>query len=201
MERAIDVYIKNKDSSGLIKLGAFAAIINIIYVLLVKLRMYIMARITGKVLLSIRQELYVHIQKLSFSFFDSRPTGKILARIIGDVNSLKDVLANSVTTLIPDFITICAVVAIMVIKDVKLALASLISLPLLILFLWLIQIYSHKRWQLHRKKSSNLNAFIHEDLSGMRIIQSFNAEKETEGNKGQNHEDRGKGDQVWSKYR
>lgn len=180
MERAIDVYIKNKDENGLIKLGIFAAIINIVYVLLVKLRMYIMARMTGKVLLTIRQELYVHIQKLSFSFFDSRPTGKILARIIGDVNSLKDVLANSVTTLIPDFITICAVVGIMVVKDVKLALASLISFPLLVLFMWLIQIYSHKKWQIHRKKSSNLNAFIHEDLSGMRIIQSFNAEKETE---------------------
>lgn len=180
IERAIDVYIKNKDENGLIKLGIFAAIINIMYVLLVKLRMFIMARITGKVLLSIRQELYIHIQKLSFSFFDSRPTGKILARIIGDVNSLKDVLANSVTTLIPDFITICAVVAIMVIKDIKLAIASLISFPLLVLFMWLIQIYSHKRWQIHRKKSSNLNAFIHEDLSGMRIIQSFNAEKETE---------------------
>lgn len=180
MERAIDVYIKNKDGNGLIKLGIFAGIINIIYVFLVKLRMYIMARVSGKVLLTIRQELYIHIQKLSFSFFDSRPTGKILARIIGDVNSLKDVLSNSVTTLIPDFITICAVVAIMFIKDVKLALASLISLPLLILFMWLIQIYSHKKWQVHRKKSSNLNAFIHEDLSGMRIIQSFSAEKETE---------------------
>lgn len=180
MERAIDVYIKSKDGNGLIKLGIFAAIINIVYVLLVKLRMFIMARMTGKVLLTIRQELYVHIQKLSFSFFDSRPTGKILARIIGDVNSLKDVLANSVTTLIPDFITICAVVGIMVVKDVKLALASLISFPLLVLFMWLIQIYSHKKWQIHRKKSSNLNAFIHEDLSGMRIIQSFHAEKETE---------------------
>lgn len=180
MERAIDVYIKNKDGNGLIKLGIFAAIINIVYVLLVKLRMFIMARMTGNVLLTIRQELYVHIQKLSFSFFDSRPTGKILARIIGDVNSLKDVLANSVTTLIPDFITICAVVGIMVVKDVKLALASLISFPLLVLFMWLIQIYSHKKWQIHRKKSSNLNAFIHEDLSGMRIIQSFHAEKETE---------------------
>jgi len=180
VERAIDVHISTGDSDGLIKLGIFAAIINVLFVILVKLRMYIMARISGKVLLTIRQELYVHIQKLSFSFFDSRPTGKILARIIGDVNSLKDVLSNSVTTLIPDFITICAVVIIMLVKNYKLALASLISLPLLVIFLWVIQVYSHKRWQIHRKKSSNLNAFLHEDLSGMRIIQSFNAEKETE---------------------
>ncbi len=181
VERAIDVYIANGDMNGLIKLGIFAIVLNITFILLVKLRMYIMAKISNNVLLTVRQNLYTHIQKLSFSFFDSRPTGKILARIIGDVNSLKDVLSNSVTTLIPDFITICAVVGIMVIKNYKLALAAMISLPILIICLWLIQVYSHVRWQIHRKKSSNLNAFIHEDLSGMRIIQSFTAEKETEG--------------------
>ncbi|HWT74719.1 MAG TPA: ABC transporter ATP-binding protein [Mobilitalea sp.] len=176
---AIDVNIANKDLKGLFILGAFALTLNIIFVLLVKLRMYLMAKISNDVLLTIRQELYTHIQKLSFSFFDSRPTGKILARIIGDVNSLKDVLSNSVTTLIPDFITICAVVTIMMVINWKLAFASLISLPLMMLGLWYIQTHSHKKWQLHRKKSSNLNAFIHEDLSGMRIIQSFTAEEET----------------------
>lgn len=179
MQRAIDVNIANKDMKGLIQLGLAALALNIIFVLLVKLRMYLMARISNKVLLTIRQELYTHIQKLSFSFFDSRPTGKILARIIGDVNSLKDVLSNSVTTLIPDFVTICAVVTIMMFINWKLALASLITLPFMAFGLWFIQSRSHKRWQLHRKKGSNLNAFIHEDLSGMRIIQSFTAEEET----------------------
>jgi ATP-binding cassette subfamily B protein len=179
MQRAIDVNIANKDIKGLFLLGLGALGLNIIFVLLVKLRMYLMARISNNVLLTIRQELFTHIQKLSFSFFDSRPTGKILARIIGDVNSLKDVLSNSVTTLIPDFITICAVVTIMLIINWKLALASLITLPFMAFGLWFIQTYSHKRWQLHRKKGSNLNAFIHEDLSGMRIIQSFTAEDET----------------------
>ncbi len=179
IRRAIDVYVAAKDLKGLFILGAFALCLNIIFILLVKLRMFLMARISNNVLLTIRQELYTHIQKLSFSFFDSRPTGKILARIIGDVNSLKDVLSNSVTTLIPDFITICAVVTIMMVINWRLALASLISLPLMMFGLWYIQTRSHKRWQLHRKKSSNLNAFIHEDLSGMRIIQSFTAEEET----------------------
>jgi len=180
IRHAIDTNIANNDLQGLFIIGGFALAINIAFVLLVKLRMYLMARISNNVLLTIRQELYTHIQKLSFSFFDSRPTGKILARIIGDVNSLKDVLSNSVTTLIPDFVTICAVVTIMVIINWKLALASLVTLPFMMMGLWFIQTFSHKRWQLHRKKSSNLNAFIHEDLSGMRIIQSFTAEKETE---------------------
>lgn len=179
IEHAINVNIADKDMNGLLKLGIFAAVMNIAYIFLVKLRMLIMAKVSNTVLLAIRQELYTHIQKLSFSFFDSRPTGKILARVIGDVNSLKDVLSNSVTTLIPDFITVVAVVAIMMAKDFRLALAALISLPLLIIGMWLIQVYSHVKWQIYRKKNSNLNAFIHEDLSGMRIIQSFTAEKET----------------------
>jgi len=180
IDLAIDVYIAHKDMEGLLSLGIFAISLNIAFVLLVKLRMYLMAKISNNVLLTIRQELYTHIQKLSFSFFDSRPTGKILARIIGDVNSLKDVLSNSVTTLIPDFITICAVVVIMTVINWKLALAALITLPFMIFGLWFIQVRSHIRWQLFRKKGSNLNAFIHEDLSGMRIIQSFTAEDETE---------------------
>lgn len=180
VERAIDVYIKNKDYKGLFTLGIIGVILNIILVLLIKLRMYIMAKMSNDVLLTIRQELYTHIQSLSFNFFDSRPTGKILARIIGDVNSLKDVLSNSVTTLIPSFITICAVVVIMFIKNYRLAFAAMISLPLMIIGVWFVQTRAHKRWQIHRKKSSNLNAFIHEDVSGMKIIQSFRAENETE---------------------
>lgn len=180
IEKAIDVYIKQKDMNGLLKLGVFAASINILLVILIKIRMYIMAEVSNKVLLTIREELYSHIQTLSFHFFDSRPTGKILARIIGDVNSLKEVLSNSVTTLIPDFITISSVVFIMFIKNWRLALAALSSLPLMIIGVWIIQKKAHVRWQLFRKKGSNVNAFVHEDISGMYIIQSFGAEEETQ---------------------
>lgn len=179
IEAAIDKYIGSGNYRGLVYLLLAAIVLNIIMILLVKLRMAIMAKVCNSVLLTIRQELYTHIQTLDFHFFDSRPTGKILSRIIGDINSLKDVLSNSVTTLIPDFITICAVVAIMLIKNPLLALASLSTLPVLIVGMVCIQVFSHKRWQIFRKKSSNLNAFVHEDISGIRIIQSFTAEEET----------------------
>ncbi|MEG1946413.1 MAG: ABC transporter ATP-binding protein [Lachnospiraceae bacterium] len=179
IEEAIDVYIANKDLPGLGKLAVFTLILNIAFIIMVKVRMYVMAIISNKILLDIRQELYEHIQTLSFSFFDSRPTGKILARIIGDVNSLKNILTNAVTTLIPDFITICGVVLIMVIKDWRLALASLCSIPLMMLAIWFIQKFSHIRWQIFRKKGSNLNAYVHESMAGMNVIQSFRAEEET----------------------
>lgn len=179
METAIDVYISAENWDGLLHLTGFALILNVIMTGAMKVRMYIMAKVCNSILVTIRQELYTHIQVLDFQFFDSRPTGKILARIIGDINSLKDVLSNCVTTLIPDFITICAVAIIMFVKNPILAAASLSSTPVMAICLWLIQIYSHKRWQIHRKKASNLNAFVHEDFSGIRIIQSFHAQDET----------------------
>lgn len=179
VESAVDDYIRSGNYPGLLKLLLFAVALNTIMILMLKARMYIMAKVCNKILVTIRQELYTHIQTLDFHFFDSRPTGKILARIIGDINSLKDVLGNCVTTLIPDFIMVCAVVAIMFIKNSRLALASLCSLPLMIVGMTIIQICSHKRWQIYRKKSSNLNAFVHENMAGMRIIKSFHAEEET----------------------
>ena len=179
IEEALDNYVANSDLPGLLKLGVFALLINVLFILLVKARMYIMALITNKILLKIRQDLYEHIQTLSFSFFDSRPTGKILARIIGDVNSLKNVLNNFVTTLIPELITVLGVVVIMLVKDVRLALAALSSIPLMAVTVFCIQRITHKRWRIFRKKSSNLNAYVHEDIAGMSVVQSFGAEDET----------------------
>ena len=180
MESAIDDYIAVKDLNGLYRLLIIALVINLLLVVTVKLRMYIMAKMCNEILLTIRQQLYTHIQKLDFQFFDSRPTGKILSRIIGDINSLKDVLSNCVTTLIPDGLTVIAVVVIMICKNPKLALASMMTIPFMTIGMVYIQVKAHPRWQLFRKKSANLNAFIHEDMAGMRIIQSFHAQQETE---------------------
>ena len=179
MESAIDNHIQSGDFKGLLHLAILAIILNGTMVLLIRFRMYMMAGVCNKVLLTIRQELYTHIQTLDFHFFDSRPNGKILSRIIGDINSLKDVLNNFVTTLLPDAVTVIAVVIIMFIKNPRLAAASLISIPIMAIGIWVIQVKAHKRWLIFRKKSSNLNAYIHEDMSGIRIIQSFTAEPET----------------------
>lgn len=179
IEKAIDTYIAAGNMPGLIRLLLLALILNLLMVGSMKLRMLMMEKVCNNILVTIRQELYTHIQTLDLHFFDSRPTGKILSRIIGDINSLKEVLGNFVTTLIPDFIMVLAVGCIMFLKNPTLALASLCSLPVMAVGMWLIQVYSHKRWQIFRKKSSNLNAFVHEDISGIRIIQSFTAEEET----------------------
>ncbi len=179
IEYAIDVHVADKNMKGLIIVASSVALLGLVYMLFVKLRMYMMNKVANKILLDIREELYEHIQKLSFTFFDSRPTGKILARIIGDVNSLKDVMANTITNLIPNFITVFGVVFIMLVKDWKLALGTLCSMPLMIIAIFWIRSMTHTRWADMRKKASNLNAYVHEDIAGIAVVQSFHAEDET----------------------
>ncbi len=179
IEYAIDVHVANSNVKGLLIIASLIAALGIVYILLVKLRMYMMNLVANKILTDIRDELYEHIQTLSFTFFDSRPTGKILARIIGDVNSLKDVMSNTITNLIPNFITVIGVVIIMLVKDWRLALGTLASMPLMIGSIWWIRGKNHERWQLVRKKSSNMNAYVHEDIAGISVVQSFHADDET----------------------
>lgn len=179
IERAIDVHIAQKNTKSLISLIILGAILNVVYILLIKLRMYLMALMSNDVLVKIRIELYEHIQKLGLRFFDSRPAGKIIARVIGDVNSLKGVLSDVVTTLFPQITTLIAVLIIMLVKDWILTIASLITFPLLAFGLVFIQNKCRVLWHLHRKKDSNLSGFIHEDIAGIRVIQSFAAEDET----------------------
>lgn len=178
IERAVDVYVANSDIRGLARLAVLALIVYSAYAICTRNYMIVMEEATNQILLTIRHQLYSHIQTLSFHFFDSRPTGKILARVVGDVNSLRDVYSESVTKLLPDLLLLIGVATIMLLKNWQLALATLLMVPVLALFMFLIQFKAHRLWQVHRKKNSNLNAFIHEDFSGIRIVQSFAAEQE-----------------------
>ncbi len=178
IELAVDTYVAHSDIPGLFRLGGVGFFLFLLYMLCRRGWMRIMADITNQVLMTIRSDLYRHIQSLSFHFFDSRPTGKILARIVGDINSLKEMLSDSVTKLLPDFLTLIGIACIMLVKSWQLALAAFLTLPLLAAGMFIIQIRAHKLWQIHRQKNSNLNGFIHENFSGIRIVQSFAAEQE-----------------------
>lgn len=180
----VDNYIEKSDYQGIFLILGIGVALNLLMAVCVRARILMMGRISNQVLLEIRQELYTHIQSLGFSFFDKRPTGKILARVIGDVNSLKEVLNNAVVTLVPELVNIIAVLGIMMVLNIKLALAGIAMLPLLMIGMNYVEIVAHKRWQIHRQKSSNMNAFTHEDFSGITVVQSFTAEKQTSRNFG-----------------
>ncbi|BBE31919.1 multidrug ABC transporter ATP-binding protein [Tepiditoga spiralis] len=174
---AIDKYIKANDIYGLLKIGMIMIGLNFFALIISKLRVTMMGKMTNRIVVNIRRELYSHIQKLSFSFFDDRPVGKILARVIGDVKSLEQFFSNSVKQFIPEILRIVFVTIIMFSMNFKLALVSISILPLLFIGLFTIEILSRKRWDLFRKKKSNLNAYTHENFSGIRVVQSFVAEE------------------------
>lgn len=179
IELAIDKYIANKNLEGLYKLVVAVTALNLGVVVADKVRMYVMAKVCNGVLVNIRQELYSHIQTLDFKFFDSRPTGKILSRVIGDINSLRDVLNNIVTSVVPNVLTVIGVAIIMLCKNWILALVSMLTLPLMIGATVYIENRANKHWSDFRKKCSNLNAFLHEDMAGIQTIQNFDAQQES----------------------
>lgn len=182
LQQAIDVHVVNKDINGILLIGGFLLIINIFAWIASKIRWTMISKITNNILVNIRHELYEHIQKLSFDFFDNRPVGKILARVVGDVNALKNLFNQSIQTLIPELLSLICVAIAMFILNIKLAMACIILLPFLTIAMFYIEIHSRKRWEVFRNKRSNLNGFTHEDFSGIKVVQAFANEKNTEKN-------------------
>ena len=182
LQQAIDVYVVNKDINGILLIGGILLVINIFAWIASKIRWTMISKITNNILVNIRHELYEHIQKLSFDFFDNRPVGKILARVVGDVNALKNLFNQSIQTLIPELLSLVCVAMAMFILNVKLAMACIILLPFLTIAMFYIEIHSRKRWEVFRNKRSNLNGFTHEDFSGIKVVQAFANEKNTEKN-------------------
>lgn len=177
---AIDSNIKHNDVKGLMMIGGVLLVLNYLAMISSRIRWTMISSVTNNILVNIRHELYTHIQKLSFTFFDNRPVGKILARVMGDVNALQNLFNQSIQTLIPELLSLVCVTVVMFILNVKLALASVLILPFLAAAMFYIETRARKRWDVYRKKRSNLIAFIHEDFSGIKVVQSFAKEKDKE---------------------
>lgn len=177
IKEAIDVYIKNEDIKGLVIVTIIVLILNLLSAYASKVRIYKMGFVSNKIVLNLRENLYEHIQKLSFSFFDSRPVGKILARVVGDVNALQKLFSNAVTSFLPQVFQLILVTIFMFSLNLKLALATMVVMPVLGILLFMIEIKSRPRWQEMRGKRSNLNAYTHESFSGIKILQGFRQEE------------------------
>lgn len=180
LEIAIDDKVANHDINGLIFIGAILVALNLLAWWISILRWKKIYSVTNNILLNIRRELYTHIQDLSFDFFDSRPVGKILARVVGDVNALKNLFNQSIQQLIPQLLNLALISVAMLMLNVKLALVCIALLPILAIAMFCIEIFSRRRWEIYRKKRSNLNAFTHEEFSGVKVVQSFAKENDTD---------------------
>lgn len=178
IQRIIDVEIVNKDVKGLAFFIGVSLLLAVINLIANRIWRNIMADVSNDVVFGIRRSLYIHIQELGLDFFDGRPAGKILARVTGDVNSLKEVLSSTITQLIPEALTVVTVLVVMIVVNPILTLSAVAAVPIILIGVFLCEIVAHRRWQMLRKKDSNMSAFIHEDIAGITIIQSFHAQDE-----------------------
>jgi len=173
MKISIDTFVAEKNVKALLLLGVGLLLLNVFSMILSGIRTISMSKITNQILVDIRHSLYTHIQTLSFNFFDNRPVGKIISRVVGDVNALQNLLNNSIVNLIPNVFTIIMVVCVMLLLNPALAGICLITMPLLLFAMLYIQIKADNKWKSFREHRSSLIGYTHESLSGMKVIQGF----------------------------
>ncbi len=178
IKTAIDREIPQGNIRGVIILAVLFLITIFINAVCSKFRIRIMTDLGQSVIYNIRKDIFVHLQKLPFHYYDSRPHGKILVRVVNYVNALSDLLSNGIINLIIDAFVLVAIIAFMLYLNVKLTMLCLLGLPLLMLAIFSIKNAQRKAWQALSRKQSNLNAYLHESIAGIRVTQSFTREEE-----------------------
>ncbi|PST48254.1 multidrug ABC transporter ATP-binding protein [Bifidobacterium callitrichos] len=173
----IDEAIPNKDLTKLGLLAGALACLIVVYELALRYRTVAITRVGQMMLKDMRRDLFTHIQTLPFSYFDSRPHGKILIRVVNYVNTLSDTLSSGLISVFADVFTFFVTLVVMFAIDWRLALWSLVLFPVLILWVRVLQHFQRKAFQKLSNKQSNLNAFIHESIAGVKTTQTFAREK------------------------
>ena len=175
---ALDDIIPSGNLINLIILSLIYALSLILVSAFMKQRILTMGEVGQDILVDMRNDLFVNLQTLPFSYYDSRPHGKILVRVVNYINSLSDLLSNGFVNLIADTVTLLITIIFMFCLDYKLALVSLIGLPVLIAVMMSLKKAQRLANQKLSSKQSNMNAYVHESINGIKVTQSFSREEE-----------------------
>lgn len=178
MTYAIDTNIKEMTFEGLPLLAFYMVVLSAVGMLCMFFRVRIMDKVGRTAIANLRQDLFNHVQSLSFSFFDTRSAGKIMVRIINDVNSLNDLFTNGIVNCIIDCVTMVLLLVFMFTSEWRLSLLALSTVPFMILIVFVLKRRMRRNWQNVRIKISTMNGYLHESLSGMRVTQAFVREAE-----------------------
>ena len=178
IERALDVAIPTGDRRGLVILVLWLVFFYAMSVIFFTIRSHIMINVSQDIIYNIRSDIFAHLQKLPFQYYDDRPHGKILIRVVNYVNSVSDMLSNGLINVILEILNLIFIVIFMFIVDVKLSLVVLAGVPVLMFFMFWIKNKQRKAWQQVSNKNSNLNAYLQENIVGARITQIFAREDE-----------------------
>lgn len=188
VQNAIDNYMIPADQTSAVSpedrvkyiiLSGIAVFVCIILsVILAKTRSKMMIKVGQDIVYDIRKDLFEHMQRLSFEYYDSRPHGKILTRIINYINAISDLMTNGLVNFILEIINLIFITVFMFFVSWQLALVTLTGLPVYAFIILMIKNGQRKAWQQVNNKSSNLNAYLHESIVGVKISQMFTREEE-----------------------
>lgn len=142
------------------------------------IRSRIMTVVGQDIIFDIRTDLFKHLQELPFEYYDNRPHGKILIRVVNYVNSVSDMLSNGIINVILECLNMLFIMIFMFFVNVKLSLVVLSGLPIFAVIMMMTKKRQRKAWQDVSNKSSNLNAYLQENITGARVTQIFTREEE-----------------------
>ncbi len=174
----MDECIPGKDFRRIVMLALATLGISAFTALALKVKISIMTKIGQGIVHDLRTDLFTHVLKLPFSYFDSRPHGKIQVRIVNYVNNLSDVLSNGLVNTVTDLCSLIFIIIFMFTINLPLTLVVLCGLPVFIAYVFILKKHQRKAWRVQSNKQSNLNAYISESINGIRVTQSFVREEE-----------------------
>ncbi|EDJ0214002.1 ABC transporter ATP-binding protein [Listeria monocytogenes] len=174
----IDDTIPNKNITQLFWIAIIFIVSVVVTGLCMRYRIRSITLIGQDILKDMRTAIFGHLQKLTFSYFDSRPHGKILIRVVNYINMLSDLLSNGLINLISDILSVIVTLGFMLMIDPVLTLYSLALIPVLFVIVMVIKTAQRKAYQVLSNKQSNMNAYIHESIAGIKVTQSFSREEE-----------------------
>ena len=172
-QNAIDEYIPNKDVQSLVIAGILIIITVIAQAICNKKRSRATAKAGQAIIRDIRRDLFVHLQELPFDYFDSRPHGKILVRVVNYVNSVSDFLTNGMINMVLEGLSLLFIAGFMLYMHPGLSLVVFSGIPVFVIYLFAIKGVQRRAWQLQANKQSNYTAYLAESINGERVTQSF----------------------------
>ncbi|MDQ0491929.1 ATP-binding cassette subfamily B protein [Paenibacillus brasilensis] len=131
-----------------------------------------------RVIYDLREDLFKHIQKLSFNFFDKRPAGSVLVRVTNDINSLQDLFTNGAVNVLIDCVQLMGIIVILLLINWKLGLAVIVTVPIMFLISTKLRVRIRRAWQEVRMKNSRINSHLNESIQGIRVTQAYTQEQE-----------------------
>jgi len=174
---AIDGPIAHKDPSGLVAIVIGFAFLLVAEFMLRFAQIYCLEKIGWNVVYDLRRAVYNHLQSLASSFFDRNPVGRLVTRVTTDIESLSELFASGVVTLLGDSVKLIGIVVILFWMDVRLATLTVTVLPLLGVGTFFFRLRIRDAFRQVRTRLARLHASLHETLTGMTIIQLFRRER------------------------